>query len=91
MRIFLCTQHEKEIPITSCRAHDNGVYVRKGTAKKIFELAFDETKTQAISARICKVDSSGSLYVNDREGATYEKINIESDDVFELFLRIQRK
>ena len=38
-----------------------------------------------INARICKVDASGSLYVNEREGATYKKINIESDDVFELF------
>ena len=38
-----------------------------------------------ISERICKADESGSLYVNEREGATYKKINIESDDVFELF------
>ena len=38
-----------------------------------------------ISARICKVDASGSLYVNEREGAIYKKINIESDDVFEFF------
>ena len=38
-----------------------------------------------ISARICEVDVSGSLYVKEREGATYKKINIESDDVFELF------
>ena len=38
-----------------------------------------------ISERICKADEGGSLYVNEREGATYKKINIESDDVFELF------
>ena len=70
---FLRTLHKKEIPIASCRADDNGAYIRKGTDKKIFKVAFDETKTKAISARICKVDSSGSLYVNVRGGATYKK------------------
>ena len=38
-----------------------------------------------VSAGICKVDASGSLYVNEREGATYKKINVESDGVFESF------
>ena len=33
---------------------------------KIFKVAFDETKTKVISARTCKVDTSGSLYVNER-------------------------
>ena len=64
---------------------DNGAYIRKRTAKKIFKVAFEETKTKVITARICKVDASGSLYVNEREGAIYKKINIESDDVFEFF------
>ena len=82
---FICTLNKKEIPIASCRADDNGAYIRKETAKKIFKIAFDETKTKVISARICKVDASGSLYVNEREGAIYKKINIESDDVFEFF------
>ena len=54
---FLCTLHKKETPIASCRADDNGAYIRKGTAKKIFKVAFDETKTKVISARICKIDS----------------------------------
>ena len=38
-----------------------------------------------INGRICKVDTSGSFYVNEREGATYKKINFESGDVFGLF------
>ena len=73
---FICTLHKKEIPITSCGADDREAYIRKATAKKIFEVAFDEAKTNEISARICKVDSSGSLYVNKRQGATYKKVNI---------------
>ena len=82
---FICTLNKKEIPIASCRADDNGAYIRKVTAKKIFKVAFDEIKAKVISARICEVDVSDSLYVKEREGATYKKINIESDDVFELF------
>ena len=82
---FICTLNKKEIPIALCRVDDNGEYIRKRTAKKIFKVAFEETKTKVISARICKVDASGSLYVNEREGAIYKKINIESDDVFEFF------
>ena len=73
------------MPTTSCRADDNGAYLRKGTAKKIFKVAFDETKIKVVSAGICKVDASGSLYVNEREGATYKKVNVESNDVFEPF------
>ena len=76
---------KKEIPIASCRADDSGAYIRKGTARKIFKVAFDESKTKAISAKICKVDASDSLYVNEREGAIYKKNKIESDDVFKLF------
>ena len=57
----------------------NGLCIWKGTAKNIFKVTFDETKIKVISARICKVDASGSLYVNER------KINIESDDVFQFF------
>ena len=83
--VFFCTLHKKEIRTASCRADDNGVHIRKGTGKKIFKVAFDETKIKVNSARIFQVDASGSLYVNKREGATYKKINIESDDVFELF------
>ena len=82
---FFCTLNKKEIRTDSCRADDNGAHIRKGTAKKIFKVAFDETKIKVNSARIFKVDAGGSLYVNKREGATYKKINIESDDVFELF------
>ena len=82
---FICTLNKKEISIALCRVDDNGAYIRKRTAKKIFKVAFEETKTKVISARICKVDASGSLYVNEREGAIYKKINIESDDVFEFF------
>ena len=88
---FLCTLHKKEISIASCRADDNGAYIRKGTAKKIFKVAFDETKTKVISARICKPLNylSDSLYVNERErereSAIYKKINIESDNVFKFF------
>ena len=83
--VFFCTLNKKEIRTDSCRADDNGAHIRKGTAKKIFKVAFDETKIKVNSARIFKVDAGGSLYVNKREGATYKKINIESDDVFELF------
>ena len=70
---FLFTLHKKEIPIASCRADDNGAYIRKGPAKKIFKVAFDKTKAKVISARICKVAWSGSLYVNERKGTTYKK------------------
>ena len=49
----------------------------KEQSKKIFKVAFGETKTKVISARVCKVDASGSLHVNEREterkGATYKK------------------
>ena len=38
-----------------------------------------------IFPRICNVDVSGSSYVNERDGTTNKKINIESYDVFELF------
>ena len=63
--------NKKEIPIAaSCRADDNGAYIRKETAKKVFKVALDETKTKVISARICKADASGSFYVNGREGPT---------------------
>ena len=51
----------------------------------MFKAAFDETKVKVISAKISKVDSSGVLYVNEREGPIDKKVNIESDDVFELF------
>ena len=57
----------------------------------MFQVVFDEIKTKVISARICKIDATGSLYVierereTEREGATYKKTNVESDDVFELF------
>ena len=64
---FICTLHKKEILIASCRADDKGAYIRKGAAKKIFKVAFDETKTKVINARICKVDASCSLYVKGRE------------------------
>ena len=83
--VFFCKLNKKEIRTDSGRADDNGAHIRKGTAKKIFKVAFDETKIKVNSARIFKVDAGGSLYVNKREGATYKKINIESDDVFELF------
>ena len=63
---FICTLNKKEIPIGLCSTDDNGAYIRNETAKKIFKIAFDETKTKVISARICKVDASGSLYVNER-------------------------
>ena len=49
---FICTTlHKKEILIASCRADDKGGYIRKGAAKKIFKVAFDETKTKVINAR----------------------------------------
>ena len=57
----------------------------KRNSNKIFKVAFDETKTKVIRARISKVDSSGVLYVNEREGSIDKKVNIESDDLFELF------
>ena len=38
-----------------------------------------------VCARICKADVSGSSYVDEREVATYKKMNIESSDVFKLF------
>ena len=56
---FIRTLNKEEIPIASCRADGNGVYIRKGTAKKMFKVAFYETKTKVISARIWKVDLSG--------------------------------
>ena len=36
---FICTLNKKEIPIASCRADDNGAYIRNETAKKIFKIA----------------------------------------------------
>ena len=36
-------------------------------SQKIFKVAFDETKTKVISARICKVDLDGSFFVNKRK------------------------
>ena len=38
---FICTLNKKEIPIALCRADENGAYIWKGTAKKIFKAAFD--------------------------------------------------
>ena len=38
-----------------------------------------------ISAIFCEVDSNDSLYVNNREGVTHKKVNIESDYIFESF------
>ena len=62
----------------------------KEQSKKIFKVAFGETKTKVISARVCKVDASGSLHVNERERRRervppIKKINIKSNDVFEPF------
>ena len=74
---FIRTLNKKEIALS--HADGNGLCTWKGTAKNIFKVTFDETKIKVISARICKVDASGSLYVNER------KINIESDDVFQFF------
>ena len=53
---LFCTLHKKEITLASCHAIDNGGYIPKRTAKNIFKVAFDETKTRVISARFCKVD-----------------------------------
>ena len=45
----------------------------------MFQVVFDEIKTKVISARICKIDATGSLYVierereREREGVTYTK------------------
>ena len=52
--------------------------------KKIFKLGFDETKANVIRVIICQVDSSDSLYVNEREreSATHKNVNIKLDDVF---------
>ena len=49
---FIYTLNKKEIPIVSCHADDNGTYIQKGTAKKIFKVAFDETKLKVIRPRI---------------------------------------
>ena len=43
-----------------------------------------------ISTIICKVDLSGSLHSNNRESATYKKVNIASNDVFEFFQEYQK-
>ena len=74
---FICTLNKKEI--ASCHADGNGLCIWKCTAKNIFKVTFDETKIKVISTRICKVNASSSLYVNER------KINIESDDLFQFF------
>ena len=50
---FICTLSKKEILLASCRAEDNGVYIRKGTSKKIFNVAFDETKTKSVQVVLC--------------------------------------
>ena len=51
----------------------------------MFQIVFDEIKTKVLSARICKIDATGSLYVierererdrereREREGVTYTK------------------
>ena len=75
---FICTLNKKEIPIASCRADDNGAYIRKGTAEKVFKVAFDEIKTKVISARICKVDASGSLE-REKERKTERQRETERD------------
>ena len=50
---FICTLNKKEILIASCRAEDNGVYIRKGISKKIFNVAFDETKVKLVQVVLC--------------------------------------
>ena len=41
--------------------------MKTNSQKKIFKVAFDEATTKLISARIGKVDTSGSLHANERE------------------------
>ena len=52
---FVYTLNKNEIPIGWFCADGNGEYIRELTGKKIVKVAFDETKTKVISARICIV------------------------------------
>ena len=45
----------------------------------MFQVVFDEIKTKVISARICKIDATGSLYVIEREREKERERERETD------------
>ena len=71
------TLDAREIPISSAKVDNNGVYINKGSEKKCY--IFNEE-----GSRIVHSDGNGGWYINVRGSKAYRKVTVSENEVFEL-------
>ena len=73
----LFTLNMREIPISSAEADDNGAYISKGSAKRLFQYNSEGSRT-------VHKNENGAFYANVKTSKGYKKEYIHESEVYEL-------